>query len=269
VQAQGYADSLLQAGQHARAALAFERQVYQGGTPVQVAQALLKKAWCQKQIGQFEQAYTTAGRANLFELPDSLAYAMRYEQALNAYLGGQYELAHTTLLQLNYYTQDTTLANNTLALQILTLGRMRRWNHARPIMHRYNTLFNAGLNVDSIYAFAQKRPLKNPDKAENLATFLPGTGQWYAGYPLKGITSAALQAGSLGFFFWQVLNGYYFIGGFTGVGLFYAFYTGGIRHTMQLVKATNSKLTNKYNQGIQSLLLPLEQKRLQGRQQGR
>jgi hypothetical protein len=86
-------------------------------------------------------------------------------------------------------------------------------------------------------------------------------GQIYAGYPKEGLVSAGLQALSLGFGVYHVLNRYYFIGFFTGAGLFQTFYFGGARRASLMAEETNRKRKARNNQKLRAILVENEQKK--------
>jgi hypothetical protein len=81
---------------------------------------------------------------------------------------------------------------------------------------------------------------KSAVKAENLS-FIPGLGQIYAGYPLRGFFSLGLQGLALGVGAWHIWQGYYVIGAYIGMGIFYLFYTGGMRHAGYLAEQKNMR----------------------------
>ncbi len=239
------------------AAVEYERVVYSNSDPRIVNQALLKEGLCYKELANYKLASSVLGRANLFLEQDSLNYAIRYEIVLNSYLAEDYPNALAQLTQLEYFFKDNGY-NKVLFLHILTLNSLRRWEEAKVKYEEYLRENDTQLSVEEAYGFLKKPKIKDPEKAESISYFLPGVGQMYAGYFGRGLLSGFLQAVFIGYGAYSLYEGYFFSGALTGVGLFWAFYSGGSRHAKYLAQKKNEELTVKYNKPIKEALLKLE-----------
>jgi tetratricopeptide (TPR) repeat protein len=260
------ADSLYEAGSLQEARLMYERIIFmlnQSSLPPDSLQelkneALLKKTFCYKAHSNFAEAQKTIERADVTNLSDSLNFLIRYETSLCTYLAEHYNEAYNYILQLKYFVKDTTLTNQVDFLEILTLNELKRWQEAKKLCAAYIQKNNLKANVEELYAFLQNPKIRNPEKAVILSTFLPGVGQMYAGYPFRGIVSAALQLACFSFGAYSIWQGYYLSGFFTGFVLLQAFYSGGIRHTRYLVEKRNKERITSYNESVKNFLLKAE-----------
>ncbi len=244
-------------GDYEYAAVEYERIVYNNPPPDVVNQALLKEGLCYKALTDYKLASSVLSRANLFLDQDSTNYVIRYEIALNSYLAEDYPSALSQLTQLEYFFKNNGY-DKVLFLHILTLNALRRWEEAKEKYQEYVNVNEVELTVEEAYGFLNKTKIKDSEKAESLSYFLPGVGQMYAGYFGRGLLSGFLQAVFIGYGAYSLYEGYFFSGALTGVGLFWAFYSGGSRHAKYLAQKKNEELTAKYNEPIKEALLKRE-----------
>lgn len=255
------ADSLKNAGELAFAKLEYERIIFQNTDPEIVNQAILKKARIQKSVGDYEAASQTLQRSNLFVKQNELNFNIRREIILTSYLSGNYNTALAQLKQAEYFFKNTGY-NELLYLHVLTLNELRQWEEANIKYEEYISINGStGLTADEAYYFIDKTKLKDPKKAETLSYVLPGVGQMYAGYFGKGLLSSAIQGSLMAFGAYSLYEGYFFTGALTGIGLFYSFYSGGVRHARYLALKKNEELTRKYNDPIRDVLIKAEQRK--------
>lgn len=219
---------------------------------------ILKKVYCLKTMGKFEEASKTALRFDFTNLSDSSQFVLRNELVVCYYLSGFYEDALSQIQQLKFYVKDSLLQQRSNVWQILCLTKLKRYTEAKEIFRGYIKNKSSLIDVDSVFAFEKATGFRDIKKAVALATFLPGAGMLYVGNRTEGFISLGLQVATLGFGIHNVLNGYYFSGFFTGFGLFQAFYFGGIRRTEVLAEKKNQELANAYTRGITKILLELE-----------
>lgn len=265
------ADSLYAAGNLQSARLAYEKIVFtlnQSNLPADSIQllkneALLKKTYCYKAQANFNEAQKTIERAEVGNLPDSLNFVIRYETALCAYLATHYNEAYNYILQLKYFVKDTSLTQQVDFLEILSLNELQRWEEAKKLCAAYIEKNNLHASADELYAFLKNPKLRNAEKAVILSTFLPGVGQMYAGYPFRGMVSATLQLACFTFGAYSIWQKYYLSGFFTGFVMLQAFYSGGIRHTRDLVEKKNKERVTQYNEHVKQFILDTETKKLE------
>jgi len=221
---------------------------------------LRKKIQAQKSQRTFEDAWQTAQRFDLSEPDKELTFGMRYETVLCGYLAQRYNETYGQLQQAKFYTQDSLLIEPLQVLEILTLNELERWTESKEIFRQYAARKALNIEVDELYKFLKKKP-KNAEKAQLLSFFMPGLGQVYAGYTKEGIISLGLQAIALGFGVYHVWHRYYFIGFFTGAGMFQTFYFGGGRRAAIMAETTNRKRKAANNQRIRNVVIEAETKK--------
>ena len=251
------ADSLAAQGHTDRALLEYERIIFESTDATIHNAALYKKALLYKNQGRHAEALKTLERANLFFTQDSLTAQIREQIALTAYLSGNYAATHAQLLQIKHFFP--TSYEKMHFLHVLALNNMAEWPQAKNVYQSYYDQHpGMALSPDEAYGFIENNKFKDPEKAEKISYFLPGVGQMYAGYFWKGLISSGIQAALIGYGAYGLYQGYFFTGALAGVGLFYAFYTGGARHAGYLAHKRNEQLREEYTAPIQKAILEIE-----------
>ena len=235
------ADSLAKVGQFELAYLYYEKAIFKAESPEVFNAQLFKLGSAYKERGSFQNYAYTLERINKFVLGKEERDQLHYELAFAYYMNKEYGKAQFNFLQ--YESRLPAYSDDALLLKTLLNGRLEKWDEAEEAYIAYSN--DSSVKVEDVFSDIRALKRKNPEKAENLSYFLPGAGQMYAGKPLRGITSFALQSGMLAFAAFNFLNGYYVSGTFTGVSLFYVFYMGGARHAGYLAEEFNKRQKNK------------------------
>lgn len=257
-----YADSLYNSSSFDDANLAYERIYFETENASIKQKALLKKAWTQKTQNDYAAAQQTLERIDIYSIEsDSIKKLIQYELILTAYLANNFRQVDSYAKQFLINNTDSPYDIQMLLIQILALNELGEWNEAYKKAKVFEGLSQNDVQTDSIYAFKEKFKLKKVEKAKMLSTFLPGTGQLYAGYPVKAATSVTLHGASLAFGVFSVLDGYYLSGFLTGAGLLQAFYFGGIKHSGSLAERRNKKKIAKKSKGLKEHLIKSTKKK--------
>lgn len=251
------ADSLYAAGQFADAALLYEFEAFRTGDYNLYAEWIYRKSLCLKQNKDFEKAAKCLKRINLTSVPDSVIYCIQYQTALNYYLNKEWSLAESELVMMPRVSGISSV--NKEILYILVLNELRRWDEAREHLAVLTNerVFNDSVATCLKSSYETKIPkMKNKEKAEKLSTFLPGTGQIYAGYFWEGATNIAIQASLVGLTAYGFYLKYYLSSGLAGVSLLQKFYLGGVSRAGFLAEKTNYLRTRKYNDELKRVIVP-------------
>ncbi|WP_320003936.1 hypothetical protein [Shiella aurantiaca] len=216
---------------------------------------LMQKATLFHQSNRLSEAIETLLRGNLYGGNDSIRSAVYTRLAYYNYLLKDYKKTQSYLLENAYYFEGTYLANQNLYLEILTHLQLQEWEEAKEKFNRFAALYTLNYE-DARYFETHPLPrLKDSEKAVSISHYLPGIGQWYAGYPGKALVSGGIQAAFVGFGLYNFYTGYFFSGAFTGIGLFYTFYTGGARHAGYLAEQTNAKRLTEFNEPLSRIIV--------------
>lgn len=256
-------DSLFALGRYYPAAVEYERDAFLSADNRIRTIALLKKAECFKQLGNFTEAENTCGRILYTGLNDTLIAEARYQNALCAYLAGDFSVAENHLLQLHSFVPDIHLTKNSLPLYALVLNELQKWGEAKQKILKAIELSDISPAekdslvkiVNTLYVPENYPRMKNLLKAQKMSAFLPGLGQLYAGYFWEGAASAFLNTASLGLTVYFIYARLYFTAATVGTGVFSKFYLGGSNRLEYLVAKRNYKVLRKYNDALKKIIL--------------
>lgn len=243
------ADSLYNKGLYFEASVYCERVLFTSESSPAAASAVLLKIQCYKQQQQYAKAARYIQSVQYLFSSDSLQQALSYETALAYYLAGEFEnaIAVTDRAILRYPAKQ--VQNRANLIRILSLNELRRWPEAAAVYRQYKQ----SDTIPDCYASLPR--LKSEDKAEWLATFIPGAGHFYAGAAGEGLVSIAIQA--LGIYYgvisWQ--QKHYISAWLIGGGVFGSFHLGGARRARQLVKNYNNRKAQAFNKAVREQIL--------------
>ena len=173
-------------------------------------------------------------------------------------MSGRFDLSLSLINELHYNFEDKT--NLSLdVLEIMTLTQLMKWKEAK---NKFNTLSTQhNLNLDTtIFDQVLRRKFKKPEKALTLSYLLPGSGLFYAGAPVRGLTSAGLQTGAMLMAIHGLKEGYFFSGALTGAALFYVFYNGGAQYAATLSTKRNENRISNFKADLVKALSQVETK---------
>lgn len=261
------ADSLYALGAYSDASLYYEKAYFFGITPLDKASSLIKKGQCYKQLRKYDAAEKTLLRIDYSDIPDILHVKARYETALCSYLSGNFTGAESQCIQTMLYIQDTSMYTSILPVYVLSLNELAKWDEAKKISYLLIRQTNVPelqksvwkAEIDSMYIPKNYPRLRKEKTALRLATFLPGTGHWYAGSFGEGVASASLQLVGLAGAAYGIWTGYYITGVLAGYGFFQRFYMGGRERIKFLVRKKNNELMRHYNDPLKFKIMKIAQ----------
>ena len=245
------------------ASIEFERAIFHEIDNNKIAKCKYYKSLCYKELGDKHRALEELSEINLFNLPDSLFFIIRYEQAVCNFLNDDPTQALWNLEEIKYRFSDSVKTVNILPLNILCLNSARNWDEA---VNTWNYLLNhTGLEdseknyfkakINNLYNKRKTPVLYSDKKAENLSRFIPGAGQMYCGAVFEGAFNLIMNASLLGYSFFEFYSKYYFTGYFVGLGIFNKTYQGGMHRAKLLADEKNMEGINKFNVETSSLLI--------------
>lgn len=255
--------SIFSEGRYFVASIEFERAIFYETDNISIAQCKYYKSLCYKEIGEIPRALEELGEINTFNLPDSLFFLIRYEQALCNYLNSDPNMSLLNIDEIKFRFPHPSQIIDIVPLNILCLNSLRKWNEARNLWNYL--LDNSGLEdsvkndlileISEVYKKRNIPKFHSPEKAENLSRFFPGSGQMYCGAVMEGSFNFLINALMLGFAAYEFYYGYYFTGYFVGLGLLNKTYFGGMHRANLLADKKNMEGMSSFNTGAGLILL--------------
>ena len=258
------ADSLFDAGNFFLAGIEYERIAYNPLNNLELTNALIKKGDCLLAENNYSEAEYSLSRIRFNDLPDSLLYLARYKNAFASYLNSNFQNAESQLIQLQNYIEDSAYIVKSFLLHGLVLNELDSFNLAKEkiiqyIKYNYKS-DDKKLKLDELellYSLKEIPKYKSESKAARLSTFLPGSGQLYAGYFAEGAVSVLFQLAGLGFGVYSFIIKNYITSVIIGYSFFQKFYLGGVQRAEFLVRKRNYLLKRKFNDKAKNYILSI------------
>ena len=220
----------------------FERAIFYETDNNKIAQCKYYKSLCYKELGDSLRALEELSEINMFNLPDSLFFLIRYEQAVCNFLNNDPNQSLWNIEEIRFRFPDSLKTIDIIPLNILCLNALRKWDEA---INLWNFLLNNSelkdlekkgyeVKLNNLYNKRKIPKFHSPKKAENLSRFIPGSGQMYCGAVFEGTFNLIMNASLLTYSFFEFYSKYYFTGYFVGLGIFNKTYNGGMHRAKLL-----------------------------------
>lgn len=245
------------------ASIEFERAIFYETDINRIALLKYYKSLCYKELGENVKTLEELGEINIFNVPDSLYFLIRYQQALSNYLNNDPDQSLWNIGELRFRFPDSAKIIDIIPLNILCLNTTRRWDEAHRLWNYFlensdlenSAIKNYKAEVNNLYKKRNIPGFHSPKKAENFSRFIPGSGQIYSGAVVEGSVNFLINASFLGFALYEFYTEYYITGYFVGLGLFNKTYHGGMRRASLLAEQKNSAALKKFNLETSSLII--------------
>jgi hypothetical protein len=165
---------------------------------------------------------------------------------------------------LQNYIEDSTYIVKSFLLHGLVLNELDSFNLAKEKIKQYiNYHYNSDekiqklIELDVLYNLKAIPKYKSEKKAGKLSSFLPGTGQIYAGYFAEGAVSVLFQLAGLSFGVYSFFIKNYITSVLIGYSFFQKFYLGGVQRAEFLVRKRNYLVKRKFNDKAKNYILSI------------
>jgi len=247
------------------AALEFERAVYYETDYTKVANYKYYKSLCYKNLENPPKALEELNGINFNNLPDTLYYKIRYEQAYCNLLNNEPVKALWSIDEIIIRFPDSLTNKEIMPLKVLTFNALGRWGESKELWREdiNNRLLPDSVKlkvlseVESLYNKKSIPKRFSARKAENLSRFIPGSGQVYCGEFLEGSFNFLINAAILSFAAYEFYTRYYFTGYFVGLGLLNKTYNGGMHRAKNLAEEKNLEEIRSFNEKSSALMIKI------------
>ncbi|PZX16878.1 hypothetical protein LX69_01692 [Breznakibacter xylanolyticus] len=245
-------DSLMLAGSFFQASIECDRVMFNSDSMELNRIALLKKAYAQKSMGNYEKAIellTQFRPANNHQ--DSLWVVKFSELALCHFLDKNFESSLAALAGIRNESIKSEQFYDIRLLKIVNLNSLYRFEEAKELME--SAFVDCHLDCSQVDMIYRKRYLpkrRNPETAKNLSMIIPGSGHVYSGRFGEGGINFLLNAGALSFGVYHIYYGYFFSGYVIGFTLLHKFHSGGMHRAEILAEAKNLRDMTRFNESV-------------------
>lgn len=171
--------------------------------------AYYKAGMAHTQLCQWDFAISLFRRALQQSSVEWQRQRIRYQLSLTLIAKGEYDLAQLELFKLFKVDSSIAVVEAATLLYGLLLVYQQNWAEAKTVFaearHRVIQTTSAAAYLEKIEArleqLTHRQSARSPKLAKWLSTFIPGSGQLYAGSWLQGFNAMALNAGT-GYLLW-------------------------------------------------------------------
>lgn len=251
-------ERLLGAGYFEEAITEYERFVCFGADSQRIAEACRRIGRAYRNLGMLEQASASLHRALAYATDDSLAGRIRIDIAVIALAMKAYDVAELELLKLARFNRCPEIVRTAtfyLGVCYLYTGR---WELAHGAFTGYfaDTDASAVQRVETLLSSSNRPRLKSPSVGKWLSTFIPGSGQIYAGDIRNGVNAAAINA-AFGYLFADaVVDGRYGDAIIAYYPLFERYYRGNRYHAETVARERNAQESAAYAERVMDAVSP-------------
>jgi tetratricopeptide (TPR) repeat protein len=190
-----YAQYLQQWGNPFEAITEYKRFVFLNPDVPDVGHAHYQMAQCYKNMQLWEEAVDAIQRS-LFYAPAPVKDDRKLEIAAIQLATGNYAKAEFDLLRLHHFGKTQNMKDISAFYLGLCAVYQYQWDHAHDWFRKYYIAVQPTLvhQIDSLFIAADGLHYKSPRLALWLSTFVPGSGQVYAGDYRNGINALAINS---------------------------------------------------------------------------
>jgi TM2 domain-containing membrane protein YozV len=231
--------------------LSIEYSIWNTQDKKDVSNLIITKAQMLTENGFFNEAIIELDRIKDFSSIDT--NQLFYKKSFNNFMIGDYNNAYNQMLDIS--DSIRLHEKDYLTLWLFILNEIDRWDECKQLMLSIDT---TGLLNPKINELPVEINYKSPIKAKHFSGFFPGIGQFYTGYPAKGITSILLHAAFCLVTIESIISGMYITGIVYGLSPVIRLYMGGKQSSYRFAEENNNKqileIKKKYLNTIQLLM---------------
>jgi len=209
-----------------------------------------------KSLDAFENSVQTANS-------DSVKNERKIDIAVNYIAWGRYSEAKLVLLGLISFSEISEIKRKASLFLGVAYLYCYEWKSAKDALEVYfkeESNYKAAYIVDSLLSQAGDIKYKSPGTARWLSTFVPGTGQMYAGNASSGINALVLNGSNIYFIIYKLLQEEYGNAFIIYYFLFRRYYMGNIYNAVKETREYNRDLNRKIAVQIFDFLRAVEGK---------
>ena len=251
------ADDFFTADFYEEAITEYQRYIFFNDRVREVSYAYYKIGLAYRNMRNLEKS------SDAFELSAHVAFSdtakdkRKIDIAVNCIAGGEYSKAKFILLRLVAFSGVPEIRRKASLFLGVAHLYCYEWESAKDALEvyfRYEKNEEAGYIVDSLLIDAENIKYKSPTTARWLSTFVPGTGQMYAGNAGSGINALVLNGANIYWIIYKLLKEQYGNAYLIYFFLFRRYYMGNIYNARKEAREYNRRINEQTAEKIFDLL---------------
>ena len=243
-----YANYFCEIGNYENAITEYKRFIYFNPTDENISEIYYKIGLAYRNKGDWKNALDAFRKSSATTLTDSISDERRIIIATTQIAKGNYSAAEFELLKLSLFSKYPEVKRKAYFFLGVCYIYSFKWNEAEKSFTQYfsDSIPNRFSKIDSLLAQAKNFKYKSPKLAKLLSTFLPGSGQIYAGNWLNGINALIVNGLTSYLLFDALFDQRYEDLLITNITLFERYYRGNRYNAENIAELYNKKASQKY-----------------------
>lgn len=255
------ADRFFDLGFYEEAIIEYKRYIHFNAATKEVSYAYYKIGLSYREEHKLKESLQAMEASSQAAISDSIREERKIDIAVTYIAEGRYDKAKFMLLKIISFSDIVEIRRKASLFLGIVHIYCYEWGSARDALQVYfkeggNTVF--ARTVDTVLSYAENMKYKSPTTAKWLSTFVPGTGQMYAGNVGEGVNSLLLNSANIYFIIYKLLKEEYGNAYIIYFFLFRRYYFGNIYYARKGAMDYNRRLSEQVADSVFALIKRIE-----------
>ncbi len=258
------ADEFFESDFYEEAITEYERYIFFNDNEREVSYAYYKIGLAYRNMRNLQKSLDALELSAGAAFSDTTKDERKIDIAVNYIAGGEYSKARFVLLKLISFSKIPEIRRKASLFLGVAHLYCYEWESAKDALEVYfrcEKNKEAGYIVDSLLREAENIIYKSPTTAKWLSTFIPGSGQMYAGNAGSGINALVLNGANIYFIIYKLLKEEYGNAYLIYFFLFRRYYMGNIYNAKKEAREYNRSINEQTAKNIFNLLKAVQNNR--------
>lgn len=255
------ADKFFDSDFYEEAITEYQRYIFFNKTGEEVSYAYYKIGLAYRNLRNFEKSLNALELSAGAAFSDTTKDERKIDIAVNLIASREYSKAKFILLKLISFSEIPEIRKKASLFLGIAHLYCYEWESAKDALEIYfkeNGKSKTVFLIDSLLSQAENVNYKSPTTAKWLSTFIPGTGQIYAGNSGSGINALVLNGANIYFIIYKLLKEEYGNAYIIYFFLFRRYYLGNIYNAGKEAREYNRKINEETAENVFNLLKEIE-----------
>ncbi len=255
------ADRFFDSGFYKEAITEYQRYIFFNDTGREMSYAYYKIGLAYRNMRNLEKSLDALELSAQTAFSDTTKYERKIDIAVNYIAWGKYSKAKFVLLKLISFSKIPEIRSKASLFLGVAHLYCYEWESAKDALEIYlkeERNNETAYIVDSLLSQAENINYKSHLTAKWLSTFIPGTGQIYAGNAGSGVNALVLNSANIYFIIYKLLKEEYGNAYLIYFFLFRRYYLGNIYNAKKEAREYNRRINEETAKNVFNLLKAVE-----------
>lgn len=247
-----YANYFYEIGNYENAIKEYKRFLFFNQNDEEISKTYYNMGLAYRNKGNWKKAIDAFRNSSATALNDSIRDEIRITTGTTLIAKGNYSSAEFELLKASLFSKYPKIKRKAIFFLGVCYIYSFKWDEAEKSFTQYfsDSIPNHFSKIDSLLTQAKNFKYKSPKLAKWLSTFLPGSGQIYAGNWLNGINALIVNGLTSYLLFDSIIDKRYEDVLITNITLFERYYKGNRYNAEKMAELHKKKASQEYAREI-------------------